>query len=338
MVPVHAQVNNFFLRFYSDLFTILGDSGSGLFIEYNKVFYLRGFVSLSLFDNGDCDVSNYAIYTNVLKYTEWIKYPSGPTCGTTSASTSLILGGSFASQQDFPWAVAVINNAVEPDKNFYLVTGTLISERHVVVPTSFVVFKQKGDVKPVVNFKMYFGISKLKHIKKSAVPVETGVSGIIVHDGYTRGELPKEANLAIMFADQIIKFSDQIQPACLPSYRENSIDIYGKSGYVVGWGYDETATFSKKKKSLKVRVDDQRTCYSKWKQRLDTVKTSKVFCATPTRSGAPCTADGPFYIKLENKWFFRGWLGYNGTCDPTEPSIYEDIAFYSQWIEKIITT
>lgn len=51
----------------------LGDSGGGLFIYANNVVYLRGIVSSSLIKNGACDVNNYAIFTNVLKYTSWIK-------------------------------------------------------------------------------------------------------------------------------------------------------------------------------------------------------------------------------------------------------------------------
>lgn len=51
----------------------VGDSGGGLFFHLNAVFYLKGIVSSSLIVDGTCDVDNYAIFTNVLKYTDWIK-------------------------------------------------------------------------------------------------------------------------------------------------------------------------------------------------------------------------------------------------------------------------
>lgn len=53
-----------------------GDSGGGLFVKFNNAFYLKGLVSASLTNQGQCDVTNFAIYTNVEKYVEWIKNPS----------------------------------------------------------------------------------------------------------------------------------------------------------------------------------------------------------------------------------------------------------------------
>lgn len=59
------------------MFSRSGDSGSGFVIKHNNVFYLKGIVSASLLDvNRNCDVKNYAIYTDVMKYIEWIKNPS----------------------------------------------------------------------------------------------------------------------------------------------------------------------------------------------------------------------------------------------------------------------
>lgn len=53
-----------------------GDSGGGLYVKNSNVFYLKGLVSVSLTDNGECDVTNYALYTNVDKYMKWIQNPS----------------------------------------------------------------------------------------------------------------------------------------------------------------------------------------------------------------------------------------------------------------------
>jgi len=50
-----------------------GDSGSGLIITDGTAYYLRGIVSASLYNlTYSCDVDTYSIFTNVLKFTDWI--------------------------------------------------------------------------------------------------------------------------------------------------------------------------------------------------------------------------------------------------------------------------
>lgn len=51
-----------------------GDSGSGMFIRDGIFWYLRGIVSSSLIGkNFQCDVSNYSVFTNALRFKEWIE-------------------------------------------------------------------------------------------------------------------------------------------------------------------------------------------------------------------------------------------------------------------------
>lgn len=55
-----------------------GDSGGGLVVKANGLYHLKGIVSASLFDQVDfCDVYRNAIYTNVLKYMDWIAEITG---------------------------------------------------------------------------------------------------------------------------------------------------------------------------------------------------------------------------------------------------------------------
>lgn len=50
-----------------------GDSGGGLIFNKDGVYFLKGIVSSSLVIEGNCDVSKSAVYTNVPKFTDWIK-------------------------------------------------------------------------------------------------------------------------------------------------------------------------------------------------------------------------------------------------------------------------
>lgn len=49
-----------------------GEGGGGLFIEVNKIYYLKGIVTSTLTKNDDCDISNFSVYTNVLRFKDWI--------------------------------------------------------------------------------------------------------------------------------------------------------------------------------------------------------------------------------------------------------------------------
>jgi len=50
-----------------------GDSGSGFVVQIGNTFYLRGIVSASLYNSIlGCDVDSYSVFTDVLKYINWI--------------------------------------------------------------------------------------------------------------------------------------------------------------------------------------------------------------------------------------------------------------------------
>jgi len=52
-----------------------GDSGSGVYILHDKIFYLRGLVSSSLVNNKfECDTYKQAIFTDVPQYYYWIRH------------------------------------------------------------------------------------------------------------------------------------------------------------------------------------------------------------------------------------------------------------------------
>jgi len=50
-----------------------GDSGSGLFVKHRGIYYIRGIVSVSLQNNEYCDIDNYAVFTNVPSFFDWIR-------------------------------------------------------------------------------------------------------------------------------------------------------------------------------------------------------------------------------------------------------------------------
>jgi hypothetical protein len=55
-----------------------GDSGHGVLVKHQGLFYLRGIVSSTIIDRqtGTCTISKFAVITNVLLYKTWIQNPT----------------------------------------------------------------------------------------------------------------------------------------------------------------------------------------------------------------------------------------------------------------------
>jgi secreted trypsin-like serine protease len=75
----------------------LGDSGGGLYLKLLNTYFLRGIVSSSLRRGQSCDVNTYSVYTDVLKYKNWIKTlkddKEDEECGIMSSPSGLIQTG-----------------------------------------------------------------------------------------------------------------------------------------------------------------------------------------------------------------------------------------------------
>lgn len=51
-----------------------GDSGHGFFFEFENKFYLKGIVSSAVTKNdGNCNENSYHIFTNIVKFSQWIE-------------------------------------------------------------------------------------------------------------------------------------------------------------------------------------------------------------------------------------------------------------------------
>lgn len=124
-----------------------GDSGAGLFIRHNNVFYLKGIVSASLIDKeGKCDVNNVAVYTEVSKFIDWIRNTepyaepiiekpllksnesSSLQCGKVSHVAGLVIGGTQSRKGDWPFVAAIYKKP----ENIFFAAGSLITSRHVL--------------------------------------------------------------------------------------------------------------------------------------------------------------------------------------------------------------
>jgi len=56
-----------------------GDSGSGLIVLHDGIYYLRGIVSSSLYASTyECDVNKFSVFTDITEFSSWIKTGEDP--------------------------------------------------------------------------------------------------------------------------------------------------------------------------------------------------------------------------------------------------------------------
>lgn len=332
-----------------------GDSGGGMFIKFNGVYYLRGIVSSSLVrDDDSCDVDNYAVFTNVLKFKTWIKFlrvvdieeEEEIECGIMSSSSGLIQGGEYSSQREFPWLASIVDSSF----NRMNTSGALISHKHVVTRGNAVSFESAYSdggfiAYPLTGMKIYFGV--LRHDGDNAPgSVVVNPREIRLHPDMQKVQDNYKNNVALIYLEKSVQYSDYIRAACLWTFNDDLIFIISTPIYAAGYGRDDNGQASNVKKHSAVKIVETSECnkeYSSFDQ-------LKGICIRPNGNGAPCIGDETLYVKYNEKWYLRALLsrqttweqiflrgvvnfGHN-TCSYFHPFAYEDIAQFSDWIEK----
>jgi hypothetical protein len=363
--------NFWFPTRYSISFT--GDSGSGLFIKIGSTYFLKGIVSSSLFKaNGQCDVDNYAVYTDIPQFSKWIENPNDlspvfgstkvppttpattnlpviqPTteppvesCGVMSQPESLIQGGQRASRKSFPWTVAIFTRE-DFDLYEHKAVGTLISDRHVVSLGNPLSYRNNANVLlpiDVNRLKMYLGVESFSEAYILSSLIIDGALKIVLHPKI-RTQVPRSNDVAVIFLLSPILRSEFIAPVCL--LPPGNFEVAGKVGYAVGWGINEAGVVSEYKKKTPLTVSDQRDCQQSYSNYF-TSNNGKYFCAaSPKKSSTACELDDPFYMKIDRKWFLKGLINsyfFNpdeNKCSLSSPVLFEDVSSYTNWIQTAI--
>jgi len=328
-------------------FLSAGDSGNGFFIFHNGRYYLKGIVSASIVNpNGrPCDATHHALFTEILKYLDWIDIPSRKVengveeevkCGVMSESAGLVQGGRISSRETFPWIVSIF---VEDFGKFsHFGSGSLISSKHVLATATSVALRDKATNKMVAveksRVKLIFGSLKFDEITSDSVEVDgDGIAEILVHPN-AHGSLPRTANIAIISLKNRLHKTNFVSPVCL--WQESSESI-GSASYGVGYGVDETGSYSGIRKHVKMLITSDLYCIHHYRNVMTTASHSKYFCAQSDGTATTCSNDDPLYIKINGTWFIRGLLNAfsyfaDGTCDAQKPILYEDIALFQDWI------
>jgi len=310
-----------------------GDSGNGFFVYVNGRAYLKGIVSASITNpnSNKCDKVPYALFTDVLKFIDWIDNQEtrvASKCGVMTRSAGLAQGGSVSTLEQFPWQVSIFRKL----KKFILFktfqrsgSGSLITTKHVLAAAQSVSrFKEEYlKVATCEQLKLFFGSLKANEATTSgSIEIDgDGIARVVVHPN----AMPKSANIAVITLKSDIKPSSFISPVCL--WRGNSHEIASKPTYAVGYGDDESCKASGVKKHIRMTIKSEAYCKNFNSQ-------GEFFCAESDEAGTACEYDEPLYTKLNGVWFVRGIMNSLVNAEHSECStiLYEDISQFGEWI------
>jgi len=260
-----------------------------------------------------------------------------PQCGIVRAVGQRIVGGRDASEGQFPWQAQLHAKNTAGEVRLAC-GGTLISERVIVTAAHCV------KASNIADYKVFLG--KVKSTSTSSTrecaEQEFRVEKVDIHPDYSTTTLQND--IALIWIKSIygqgVRYTDYVQPACLPDPHSNVEAKYraGTLGSVSGWGYTEekSSIVSEKLQFVKVPVVDFAQCRKSYAKTIGLDERVQ-FCAAGDGKDA-CAGDsgGPFTVKVGGaKTYLAGVVSFGlGCARKTYPGVYTKVSTFVPWIRS----
>uniref|UniRef100_A0A182N384 Peptidase S1 domain-containing protein n=1 Tax=Anopheles dirus TaxID=7168 RepID=A0A182N384_9DIPT len=255
-----------------------GDSGGGLFLEIDNVWYIRGLVSFArnIINSKRCHPNGYVIYTDVSKYIEWINEPHDNEDDSEPYDCGLPFQHNFHRSTltgvIYPW-VAIIEHIDSVRPTNRACHAFIITKLHLLTTASCVEDEHNNYQELKVRFHRI-----LHHVspeyKEKLKPSSLVVKDIILHDRYDQ---PKYANdIAILKLHREINFINYIKPVCVPSEDRKNVNIMKMRQFV-----------GNSSKFFMLDDEEFQTCIE-----------------AHSKSGITLPTDGQYFcVKVDNAWY-----------------------------------
>ncbi|XP_036960484.1 transmembrane protease serine 12 isoform X1 [Acanthopagrus latus] len=238
--------------------------------------------------------------------------------------SSRIVGGREAPVGAWPWQVSIQFMSI------HLCGGTIINNLWVLTATHcFLKYRIR---------KGFFRVTAGLHDRST--PGDQAqirhVSEIIMHKGYNHATTENDVTLLLLSSP--FKYSDHVQPACLPHSVTHELLLNFSHCFISGWG----SSYFKGKHMIRlqeaeVELFDRRTC-----NQVDWYGgriTEKMICAG-LESGAidSCQGDsgGPLqcYSEEEERFYVIGVTSFGDKCGlPRKPGVYARTSRFADWLK-----
>jgi transmembrane serine protease 3 len=266
--------------------------------------------------------------------------PNTGTCGQTfvpqrvsriqtqpKGSSGRIVGGVEAKPHSFPWIVSLQSNS-----NFHFCGGTLIrvnggDQSDIVVTAAHCVYDSHPGMQVVA------GAHDLEDESGSEQRVRASLTDY--HESYNPDTMVND--IAIVKLSKPIKFTNDVQPACLPNPGEQIPD--NAPGTVAGWGLTrEEGRSSNLLLQVSVPIVNNNTCSANYKPMK--VFPQVMICAGYSFGGKDaCQGDsgGPLTFQSSQGYVLQGVVSFGIGCARSgKPGIYARVSNYIPWINSKI--
>ncbi|XP_074137493.1 polyserase-2-like isoform X2 [Sminthopsis crassicaudata] len=253
-----------------------------------------------------------------------------------------VVGGSNAPRGKWPWHVSVNSFGSQ------ICGGTLISESWVVSAAHCFVYPHNFTVLPVEQFTVAVGVHTqldliLRPFLSDGKFHIVKVSEILVHENYTGHT--KGNDIALLHLAEPVKFTDYVQPICLP--RANHSFPHGASCWATGWG-DVQESESQSLESglilqqLELKIIGPKKCQCLFNYGGPFNVTQKLLptmlCAgykEGKRDTCQGDSGGPLVCEEQGQWFLAGITSFgHGCARRNRPGVYANVVAFEDWIRE----
>lgn len=138
-------------------------------------------------------------------------------CGRKYVTSGLIIGGTYSAKGQWPWLAALF---YIPSRKFFC-GASLISKKHTTTAAHCI--QQKQSQSKLKADQVIVGVGKYDLSKQneggSAMRLVTKIE---VHPEWNPRDLKYDADIAIVFLQSPVEYSEWVVPVCLPTARVNT--------------------------------------------------------------------------------------------------------------------